>query len=614
MVVGQKDFDEALAYLLTRRKLALDTETFGLRPYHGDRLFSIIIANDEKSFYFNFIPYPNLPADQVLTPAHLQALKALFELEDILWFIHNAKFDMAILANEGIELKGTVHCTRDIGRVVYNEHFHYDLDSSLQRIGLKKDDAVERYIEEKGLSEKRELPGKKTKAEFKFYDRVPFDLIVPYGLQDGRGCFALGQYQIDELEKADANLPPGLPRVSSIMASERRLTKTVFHVERTGIRIDREYCLRAAQYENDRATKAMLEYQTLTGRLYKASSKDFKDVFASERDKWVWGEPTKTGQINPSFESDVLATFENPAAKAVLLIRDAKSRADFLNGFLYFADKHDRIHPNFNSAGTVHGRFSSSGPNFQNLRNSDEEEDGALEEFPIRRAIIPTPGFVLGMQDFQTLEYKFALELACRFVGHDTPLAKLVREGLDYHQATADLATAAGVPITRSQAKTVNFLTLYGGGIAKLAAGLKCSEDAARKIRQAIKDAAPEITAYIRAITNTAERRGWIFNAFGRRCYFPDSNFSYRAMNYAIAGGCADLVKECMNRIDTLLCNKRSRMIMTVHDEIVTEIYQEELAEVPGQIKSILETSFDSKYVPLTSTTELSDKSLADGI
>lgn len=615
MVVGQKDFDAALAYLLTRRKLALDTETFGLRPYHGDRLFSIIIADDEKVFYFNFKPYPGLSQDFVLTTAHLQAFKPLFANPDILWFLHNAKYDKAILANEGLFLAGTIHCTRVGGRVLYNEYFNYDLDSSLERIGLRKDDTVERYIEEHKLYEIKQIPGKKTKKKNKFYDRVPFDIIVPYGCRDGSGTFALGCYQEREIQKADAAMPEKLPTLYSTLQRERRLTKTVFNMERTGILIDREYTVRAARYENDRSLAGMSRYKALTGKVFKNSNKDFQEVFASEKSKWVWGEPTeKTGQINPSFESEVLIKFENPAAKEVLLVRDAKSRVDFLNGFLYHMDARGYIHPNFNSDGTRHGRFSSSDPNFQNLRNSDEDDQGELEEYPVRRAIIPPPGFILFMPDYSTLEYKFALELACRFVGFDTTLAKKVRDGLDYHQATADLGTATGVGVTRPQAKTVNFLTLYGGGNEKLAADLKCSVETAAKIRGAIKAAAPEITQYVRAITQTAERRGWIFNAFGRRCYFPDRNFAYKATNYAIAGGCADLVKEVMNRIDDYLSDKKSKLIMTVHDELPIIVHESEVATVPREIVRIMETTWESKYVPLTVGVEWSDKSLADGV
>lgn len=615
MVVGQSNFSQVVELLSSRVKLALDTETFGLRPYHGDRLFSIIIADEKESYYFNFKPYPELQAEYVLTPAHLQALKSLFSRKEILWFIHNAKYDMAILNNEAFELAGEIHCTRVIGRVVYNEHFSYSLDVSLERIGLKKDDAVEKYIEDFKLYDIVKIPGKKTTVKNKHYDRVPFDIIVPYGCRDGSGTIALGCYQQEEIRKADSTLPESLPTLQSTLQRERRLTKTVFNMERTGILIDRDYTMRAARYEESRANAAVLTYQKGAGRTFTDSWQALSKTFESEKEKWAWGEPSKKkGQVNPSFASEVLINFENPLAKEVLTIRDAKARADFLNGFLYHADKNSRVHPNFNPDGTRHGRFSSSEPNFQNLKNTDEDDQGVMEEFPIRRAIIPTPGYVLFMPDFSTLEYKFALELACRFVGHDTPLAKMVREGLDYHQATADLATAAGIPISRKAAKTVNFLTLYGGGIEKLASDLRCSEDSAREIRGAIKDAAPEIPTYVRAITKTAERRGWIFNALGRRCYFPDSNFSYRAMNYAIAGGCADVMKIAMNQIDDEHKGLKSRMIMNVHDELPTEVHIDELATVPRRMVHIMENAFESKYVPLTVGAEWSDKSLADGV
>jgi DNA polymerase-1 len=607
MVVTRSSFDQALECLQEKSTLSLDTETTGLRPFHGDRLFSIIIGYDtDKAFYFNFQAYPDLTAEYVLLPNHLETLKEkLFKNPVIQWYIHNALFDMHMLGQEGIELEGTVHCTKALGRVVYNEHMKYGLDASLQRIGLAKDASVEKYIDDHKLFEKVRVGGKQVEKKNLQYNRVPFDLITKYGLSDATGGFSLGAFQEQEIERICAETPSGVPSLRSVVSNERRLTKTIYRLERVGIKIDRAYCVRAARYESDRAHKATEEFRRETGRDFKASAKLFATVFESERDKWEF-----TDKGNPSFESDVLKKFDNPAAKTVLAYRDAKSKADFYNGFLYHADRDDVVHPHFNSDGARHGRFSSSDPNFQNLTN--EEDVDITEEFLIRRAIIPRPGFVFFMPDYDAMEYKLLLELICRFVGRLTPLAQKVVSGEDVHAATAAMAKAYGEDIDRKQAKMSNFLTIYGGGDKKLAEGLKCSLAKARAIRAAIREAVPEMDEFTRAVIRTAETRGFIFNWLGRRCYVPNKNFAYKGPNSLIAGGCADVMKVAMNNIDERLLTAKSRIVMTVHDELPLEVHESEIQTVPRMTQEFMETAFPSQYVRLTTSPEWSDKSLAD--
>jgi DNA polymerase I-like protein with 3'-5' exonuclease and polymerase domains len=606
MIVERSNFESVVKELSSASRLSLDTETTSLRAHHGGRLFSIIIGKSKtEAFYFNWWSYLDLLGERVLSPSHLQALQvSLFNERDRLWFLHNAKFDMAMLANEGLSLKGKIHCTLAQGRVVYNEHFNYDLDSSLQRIGLKKDASVEAWIEANKAFEKQAIPGKEVTFKNKFYYKVPFDIISKYGLMDATGTFALGEFQLAEIEKQSAAVPEGKPTIRDVMENERLLTKTVFAMEQTGCLIDIEFCKKAIVYEEGRSISAALEFKHLTGEDYKASPLLFKRVFESEKEKWVYGEETKTGQINPSFESDVLRTFTVPSAQAVLTLRDSKAKRDFYEGFKYHADEQGRVHPSFNSHGTRHGRFSSSNPNFQNLKS--DEEAALTEEFVVRRAIIPTPGFILCAIDFKAMEYYFMLEYACDKVDELIPLAKEVLEGKDVHQATAELANT-----TRSAAKTTNFLNLYGGGAKKLADGLKISIDEAYRIKKAINDAAPEVGGLIRSIIKTAETRGYIRNWLGRRCHFPNSEFAYTAPNYLIAGGCADVVKVGLNRLHEFLQDKKSRLILTIHDENVFEVAEDEIEIIP-ELKRIMETSYPSKWLPFVCSAYTSKKSLAD--
>lgn len=618
MIVRRSSFEDFINECRTKEFLGLDTETTGLRPYHGDRLFSIIISHADKAYYLNFKKdYADLPEpadDFVLDREHMRRLRTtLFSDVTKTWFIHNAaNFDLPILGKAELFLAGTIHCTQAIARVEYGDHIGYKLANCLDRLGLAKSDAVEEYLTKHGLNYSVSIPGKAQKETVRPFHKVPFKIISEYGLIDGTGVYALGMYQLKSIEMQDAAAPALVKSnrlVANVLHNERRLQKTIFRMKDRGVKIDRKYCVRAAAWEMDRSKKAADEFKRVAGVAYSQSSKLFEEIFQSEKDKWSY-----TDKRNPSFDADALAKFDHPAAKIILEMRDAKSKADFYNGFIYHADADDVIHPNYNPDGTRHGRFSSSQPNFQNLTSEDEEEQLA-QEFVIRRALIPRPGYVFLMPDYEQMEYKFMLENACRLLGSATAFSKLVAAGMDFHDATGqNVKNVSGLELVRKAIKIVNFMTLYGSGVANIADSLKIPKAQAAQIRNAILTAAPEVKGYLNAVQATAEQRGYIVNWLGRRCYFPRKALAYKAPNYHTSGGCADVVKVAMNQLDDFLAGTKSHMVMTVHDELPMECHESELATIPRRVKEIMEGAFDSKYVPLTSSMEWSDKSLADKV
>lgn len=617
MIVTLDNFHEVVERLRLEPELGLDTETTGLRMYHGDKIFSLILATPKEAFYFNFKEYAGVGSEFFLDKDAYNDLRyKVLNDPDKTWYVQNAaNFDMCMLAKDWrIELEGSVWCTQALGRIVRNDFGtikEYSLAAQLARIGLQKDDAVGKYIEEHKLYTVVKRPGKTKSEKNKHFDKVPFNIMAPYGERDGTGVIALGLFQKAKLKELDFE-QPDLPlerSLARVAQNEIRLQKTIFRMKHVGVRIDKAYCEKAAAYEDDRATKAAESFRTETGAPYRQSPKLFEEVFAGQKESWSY-----TDKNNPSFDYDALTRLNHPAARAILDMRDAKSKADFYRGFIYHADSNGDVHPNFNSEGTVHGRFSSSEPNFQNLTAEDDEET-LTGEFVIRRAIIPRPGFIFIMPDYDQMEYKFALEMGCRVVGELTEMGRLINGGFDFHEATAKrVLEVSGLSIARKSAKICNFLTLYGGGIGALASDLGVPVAEARKIREAIFRGMPEIKKYIEAIMLVAEERKYIINWLGRRCHFDFKSDSYKAPNYHISGGCADVVKVAMNRIDELLLSHKSRMVMTVHDELPIEIHESEISTIPPLVKQIMENAFKSEYVPLTVGMEWSARSLADKV
>lgn len=622
MIVSEDNLEEVLKTLQKGHQFGIDTETTGLRSFHGDRIFSLILAADIENqrcpYYFNFYPYDNVPRRFVLAKNRVLRLlqNSLFGDAEKMWFAHNAKFDIHMLAAEECSLIGPVHCTKSIGRVVYNEFNSYSLEDSLDRIGLEKDASIEKYIEDHKLYQYVTLDHKKQREKLKFYYLVPFEMIVPYGIKDACGTLDLGYHQLEEIARLDEKREPGIPALSNVYHNEVLLTKTVGKMEANGCRIDVEYCKEAIVFEQIAMETSQTEIEEASGVPFKNSAKCLAQVFRGCEENFTWGEPHKiTGKRQPLFNEEALEKIDHPMVAPLLRYRAAKNRFGFYSGFLYHRDADDLVHPSFNPDVARHGRFSSSNPNFQNLKKPETEEL-AEEELYVRRAIIPREGNVFLMPDWRGMEYALLLDYICASVHREVELAKRVNSGMKIHKATVEIVQELGQQVSIDEAKQANFLTIYGGGDQALADLLRCPLSRAQAIKRAIYQACPESSKLRDKMMTAARTRGYVKNWLGRICWFPNPQFAYKGPNYIISGGCADVMKIAMNIIQHWLeeTGKKTLMVCTIHDELVLDSPREEAREVSEFVVNVMENTYPAKFVPLTVDMEWSDKSLADKI
>lgn len=555
-------------------------------PFHGDRVFAVVLSNGEDAWYF---------ANDPLAPELSPILRKLFSEPDRTWEGHNIRFDLhSIFATFGAEIAGDVYDTMTGARLEYNDHITYGLDACAERIGLKKSNAVEEYISEHALWEWQTIPGKKVRRKNKFFHKVPREIMVPYACQDALVAYKLARHQRESIGKIDALLPEA-PRLADVLHQEAKILKVVTKIERKGLKVDVPYCERAIEFYRGEASRYEKNFNSETGEAYKASSKLFEKIFGDEREKWAF-----TEKGNPSFESDVLQGFSHPAAKSVLGLRNAKSRLDFFSGFLFYADREGFVHPSLNPAGTATGRFSSSEPNFQNLTN---DEENAQEQFPTRRAIIPPSSeHLIFSFDYKQQEYALMLDYA-----GELEIIEQVKNGADVHQATADL-----MGVSRKYAKTLNFMLLYGGGALKLADALGLSESEAKALKALYFAKLPKVEAFINRVISVGRTRGYVYNWCGRR-YFCEREFAYKMPNRVIQGGGADIIKRAMVRCDQYLEGKTSRLALTVHDE--ADFYvsrRDNIEQTVLEIKKIMCEAYPARYLPLTVDVQFSAKSLGD--
>lgn len=597
---------KSITHKLTTRYYAVDVETTGLRPYHGDRLFSLIIACQEEAWYFNFQDYPGIDSELVLDKEEtFKALAPFFNCTENVIFMHNAKFDLTMLAFEGVEVKCQVYDTEVLGRLLYNRKLKYSLASLCKEIGLEKSQRVDEHIQKNKLYTWVKSPGKEKRAKWPHYDKVPFEVIAPYGEMDGNITLKLGIHQLGRLGELSSTLltKSTIQTLEGLVETESKLTKVCLKMERAGVLIDRDYCKKAFDYEIDMAARAEAEFEAISGIPLVDSRITLAKAFDAAGEKYPL-----TEKGNPSFTEEVLEGFTSPLAKIVKDHRSASKRAGtYFANFLYFADDGGRVHPNMRQAGTDTGRFSYSDPNLQNCSKTADEGSA----YPVRKAFIPAPGYFFAMIDYEQVEYRVMLDYA----GEMGIIRKIMDEGLDVHQATANI-----LGVTRQQAKTLNFMLIYGGGAQKLADALGVNLKEAQEFKSEYFGKLPKVGLFINKVMSRANTRGFIFNLYGRVCWFPslpnprtgrEDRYAYKAPNHLIQGCCADIIKTAMVRVDDYLHGKKSRMLLSIHDELLLEIAENE-EHVIDEVSSIMKKAYQHKKLPLECSADFSKTSWFD--
>lgn len=586
MLVTKAQFQSAVESLKAPGAWGLDTESTGLTE--KDRLFCITLSNGRCSYYFNFNPSSGCLPDGILPKEYLKDLKVIFDNPESMWYIHNAKHDLKFLAKEGIEIHGKVICTEVRERVVRNNFFGskpYSLASCAKRRGLSKDESVDEYIMEHSLYTPTNIPGKKKVVQLKHFEKVPFEIISKRAEGDADLHFQVGTDQLERLKvmRAEDEAAGRQFTVENLASLEVDLTPVCFRMERKGVRIDEEYTKKALDFEEAQIKAAEREFELATGIPFS----DGRGCLVASFDKL--GEPyPKTAKGNPSFTEDVLEGMRTPVAQMVNKIRKHKKRAStYYSSFIYFAHN-GVIHPNMRQSGTETGRFSYSDPNLQNVPKEEDDEEDRKKPFHVRACFIPPEeGWPLVSLDYNQQEFRMMLDYA-----GELGMIKALNEGADPHDEVKN-----GVGCTRREAKVLNFGIPYGMGKDKLAGLLGKTPKEAQEYKEAWFGRMPKVKQFFHLAAKVGVQRGYVRNWAGRRCFLSDPSFDYILPNHLIQGGCADIIKHAMVKIDELQRTKklRSYMDLQVHDELRFSWHPEEFSEIL-EVKKIMESVYNSKH------------------
>lgn len=569
--------DDFLRIILTKDILSLDTETTGTDAMSAELVGMSFSYAENQAFY---VP---VPKEREEAQKIIDKFKPVFENEKSIKVGQNIKYDMIVLANYGVSIKGQMFDTM-IAHYVLQPELHHGMDY-LAEVYLKYDTIK---IEE--------LIGAKGKNQRNMRDLPPTD-IYKYACEDADVTLKLKNILEKELETN------GVKKLFEEI--EMPLVPVLAYIERNGVRIDTEALKETSKHFTIRMREIEEEIYKLAGMEFNVSSPKQVGEVLFDRLKIVEkAKKTKTGQYVTSEE--VLESLKGKH-QIVEKILDYRGLKKLLSTYIdalpeLINPKTGRIHTSFNQTVTATGRLSSSNPNLQNIpvRDDDGKE--------IRKAFIPDDGCEFFSADYSQIELRIMAHLS-----EDKNMIEAFREEQDIHAATAAKIYKINIDEVsreqRSKAKTANFGIIYGISVFGLAERLNVDRKEAKELIDGYFENYPKVKAYMDESIRSARDKGYIETIFKRKRYLPDINsrnavvrgYAERnAINAPIQGSAADIIKVAMIRIYKRFMDEgiKSKMILQVHDELNFSVLREEKEKVQQIVISEMEAAYKMK-VPL---------------
>ena len=566
-----------LQIIKTKEIFSLDTETTDIDPINAELVGMSFSYAENQAFY---VP---IPAEREEALKIVNEFKELLENEQTVKVGQNIKYDMLVLSNYGVEVKGPLFDTMIA---------HYVLQPELRH---NMDYLAEIYLNYQTIHIE-ELIGQKGKNQGNMRNLSP-QQIYKYACEDADVTLKLKNRLEQELKEQGAE--------KLFYEIEMPLVPVLAYMEKNGVRIDTHALKETSTHFTARMIQIENEIYQLAGTEFNVSSPKQVGEILFERLKITdKAKKTKTGQYVTSEE--VLEGLRNKH-DIVGKILDYRGLKKLLGTYidalpLLINERTGKIHTSFNQTVTATGRLSSSNPNLQNIpiRNEDGKE--------IRKAFIPEEGCEFFSADYSQIELRIMAHLS-----NDPNMIEAFREGDDIHAATAAKIYKINIEEVsreqRSKAKTANFGIIYGISVFGLAERMNVPRSEAKELIDGYFQTYPQIKAFMDKSIERAREKGYIETIFGRKRFLPDilshnavvRGYAERnAINAPIQGSAADIIKVAMVKIYQrfLSENIRSKMILQVHDELNFSVYPEEKEKVEQIVIEEMERAY-SMQVPL---------------
>ena len=559
LVDNQADLEKLRDYFLTNEILSLDTETTSTSSIDAELVGLSFAVKEFEAFY---VP---IPAKREEALQIVNIFKEVYESEQILKIGQNLKYDLEVLRNYGIELKGKMWDTM-IAHYLIQPELHHNMDYM-----------AEIYLNYQTIHID-ELIGPKGKGQKSMRDLLPSQ-VYEYAAEDADITLRLKNKLEPELKKFECE--------DLFYNIEMPLMPVLAEMEMNGVCLDTESLKETSKVLTDRVNEIEARIYELAGEPFNiASPKQVGEILFDKLKIVEKAKKTKTGQYVTS--EDVLQQLRNKH-EIVADILEQRGLKKLIGTYIDALPKlinprTGHIHTSFNQTITATGRLSSSDPNLQNIpiRGEDGKE--------IRKAFIPEPGCLFFSADYSQIELRVMAHLS-----QDPQMMEVFREGKDLHAATA--ANIYKKPIEevtrdeRTKSKRANFGIIYGITVFGLAERLDIPRDEAKMLIDGYFATFPQVHDYMEKAKEVARQKGYVTTLFGRRRYLPDINshnatvrgFAERnAINAPIQGTAADIIKVAMIHIFKRFKAEgiKSKMLLQVHDELNFSVYPEEKEKV----------------------------------
>ena len=577
LVDNQEDLKNLRDYFLTNKILSLDTETTSTSAIDAELVGLSFAVKEFEAFY---VP---VPANREEALQIVNIFKPVYESDEILKVGQNLKYDLEVLRNYGIELKGKMWDTM-IAHYLIQPELHHNMDYM-----------AEIYLNYQTIHID-ELIGPKGKNQKSMRSLLPSQ-VYEYAAEDADITLRLKNKLEPELKKAECE--------DLFYNIEMPLMPVLAEMEMNGVCLDTASLAETSKQFTNRMNEIEARIYELAGERFNiASPKQVGEILFDKLKIVEKAKKTKTGQYVTSEE--VLQQLRNKH-EIVADILEHRGLKKLIGTYIdalpkLINPKTGHIHTSFNQTITATGRLSSSDPNLQNIpiRGEDGKE--------IRKAFIPEPGSLFFSADYSQIELRVMAHLS-----QDAEMIKVFSEGKDLHAATA--ANIYKKPIEevtrdeRTKSKRANFGIIYGITVFGLAERLDIPRDEAKMLIDGYFETFPQVHDYMEKSKEVAREKGYVTTLFGRRRYLPDINshnatvrgFAERnAINAPIQGTAADIIKVAMIHIYKRFKAEgiRSKMILQVHDELNFSVFPEEKEKVESIVLEEMQNALNLS-VPL---------------
>ena len=577
LVDKEEDIQKLCDFLITKEFVSFDTETTSTEAINAELVGLSFCVEEKQAFY---VP---VPADRQEAEKIVNIFKPLYESEEILKIGQNMKYDIEVLGNYGIEVRGKMFDTMIA---------HYLIQPELRH---NMDYMAEIYLGYQTIHIE-ELIGPKGKGQKNMRDLTP-EQIYEYAAEDADITLQLKNKLEPELKKYGAE--------DLFYNIEMPLMPVLAEMEMNGVRIDTDSLKETSGVLTSRMKEIESRIYELAGMEFNiASPKQVGEVLFDKLKIVEKAKKTKTGQYVTNEEVLQSLKHKHEIVADILEHRGLKkllgTYVDALPKLINPRTGH--IHTSFNQTVTATGRLSSSDPNLQNIpvRGEDGKE--------IRKAFIPEPGCEFFSADYSQIELRVMAHLS-----GDENMIEAFREGHDIHAATAAKIYKEDINAVsrdqRTKAKRANFGIIYGITVFGLAERLEISRDEAKQLISGYFETFPKVKEYMDKSILEARAKGYAETLFHRRRYLADINshnatvrgFAERnAINAPIQGTAADIIKVAMIRIHRRFKAEgiQSKMILQVHDELNFSVVPEEHEKVERIVMEEMQNAFNMQ-VPL---------------